>query len=279
MPPVREMAVRAEILAEEERGLAESEAARDAAERGTKAYRLASRNVGHFKTRIARTRKRMKALSEQMSAEPPVADMDQERARRLRRLRANSQTMLGRFLVVTPGHNAAFLAKLGVSDLGDVDLDAILRTEYIRLVSLDNPERWVAEGGQDVQPQKFLALHPTDVTPALRALRHSLSRATTGIPEEELAERATVAWLPRNRSKFQHPDPAKTVYPAGIERLALDHRPKSSQKGWAILRGWGKDLDRGVPPINGCEVEFEAVPHKGRFHALLDPSDVEEIAL
>ena len=59
----------------------------------------------------------------------------------------------------------------------------------------------------------------------------------------------------------------------------MDCRGKSSHPGWAVLRGWGEDLDDGVDPINGCDVVFERVPSKGRFHALLNPEEVEEILL
>lgn len=43
--------------------------------------------------------------------------MNQERERKLQRLRQNSLTMLKRFLVVTPGHNAGILKKPRLENL------------------------------------------------------------------------------------------------------------------------------------------------------------------
>ena len=262
-----------EIFVEEQRGLEEARERRESAEPYTREWRIAERTVHHFLERVGKTQKRITTLRAEIAAQPADGGED-----KLAALRRNSEIMLGRFLVVTPGHNAAFLDGLGVTDLKDVDVDAVLRAQNIRLVSLDNPKRWTPEG-RDVEPQKFLALHPTDVVPALRALKESRKNATRPIDESERAERATVIWLPENAKRFRHPDPARTVYPPGIGRLAMDCRGKSSHPGWAVLRGWGADLDRGVDPINGCEVVFERVPSKGRFHALLNPDEVEEILL
>ena len=279
MPPERELQVRIEILVEEQRGLNESQERIGAAARGTKAYRLAERNSSHFLGRIARTQKRITVLRARIAAAEPASEpLDDARARKLRTLRQNSTAMLGRFLVVTRGHNAELLEKLGVADLGDVDVNTVLRAENIRLVSLDNPERWTMEG-RGVTPQKFLALHPTDVKVAVEALMGAIDASLQPVPDGERAERATVIWLPRNRKKFQHPDPKRTVYQPRIDRLALDHRNSNSPKGWAILRGWGTDIDKDLDPINGCEVAFEAVAGKGRYEALLDPDEVEEILL
>ena len=278
MPCDRELQVRMEILVEEQRGLDEARERRESVEPYTREWRIAERTVHHFLERVGKTQKRITTLRAEIAAQPADVGVDEARARKLRKLRQNSETMLGRFLVVTPGHDASFLEQLGVDDLEGIDVDAVLRAENIRLVSLDNPERWTPEG-RDAQPQKFLALHPTDVVPALRALKESRKNSTRPIDESERAERATVIWLPENAKRFRHPDPARTVYPPGIGRLAMDCRDKSSHPGWAVLRGWGEDLDHGVDPINGCEVDFERVPSKGRFHALLNPDEVEEILL
>ena len=280
MPCERELQVRMEILVEEQRGLCEAQERREAVEPYDTEWRIADRAVQHFLERVGKTQRRITKLRSEIAAEPPSRPelTDDARARKLSDLKLNSEVMLGRFLVVTPGYNAPFLVKLG-HGLADIDVDAVLRAENIRLVSLDNPERWTPEG-RDVEPQKFLALHPTDVIPAIQALKASLGKADRKIDEDERAERATVVWLPRNDKGFHHPDPARTVYPPGIGRLAMDCRRKSSHPGWAVLRGWGTELDRGVQgPINGLEVDFVLVPGKGRYHALLDPGDVEEILL
>ena len=272
MPCERELQVRMEILVEEQRGLVEAQERRGAAEPYNEEWRLADRTAQHFLERVGKTQRRITKLRAEISAQVDVRDA------KLRALQRNSEIMLGRFLVVTPGYNAAFLVKLG-HGLAAIDVDAVLRAENIRLVSLDNPERWTPEG-RDVEPQKFLALHPTDIVPAIQALRDSMMKAKRQIDEDERAERARVVWLPRNAKGFRHPDPARTVYPPGIGRLAMDCRRKSSHPGWAVLRGWGTELDRGVQgPINGLEVDFVLVPGKGRYHALLDPDDVEEILL
>ena len=220
-----------------------------------------------------------RATNPRRKATPPTmtAPERSSRERALARLRQNSEQMLRSFCVVTPGHDAKFLAKLDGTELGELDVDAVLRAEGIRLVSLDNPERWTMDG-QAVEPKKFLALHPSDITPAIRALKAAAEKPARRIDEAERAERATVVWLPAKPNGWQHPDRARTVYPPGIERLALDRSERKTEPGWAILRGWGTDLHL-VEEINGCEVDFAFVPAKGRYHALLDPEDVEEILL
>ena len=277
MPPERELQVRMEILVEEQRGVDESRAVLDTAEPETKEYRLAYRNAGYFMGRVGRTQNRITLLRKQLGdTPPPMENVDEARSRKLAKLRSNSETMLGRFLVVTPGYNESFLERLSVTSLEGIDVDAILRAENIRLVSLDNPARW-AEDGHKVNPQKFLALHPTDVVPAIKALVRSMTM--TAFPEEERSERATIVWLPRKRNGWQHPDPDRSVYPPNIERIALDCSERKTEDGWGILRGWGKDLDGAIDPINGCEVAFTWVPKKKRYEALLDPDDIEEILL
>ena len=210
-------------------------------------------------------------------------DEKASRRRKLAQLRQNSEMMLRYFVVVTPGHNAAFLDRLGLSAAEAIEpdqVDAVLRGENIRLVRLDNPERWT--DAEDVTPKKFMALHPSDVTSAIKALKRSFGKAGTRFHEAERAERATVIWLPAKGNGWQHPDPDRTVYPPRIERLALCHssaRRSELQPGWAILRGWGAELDELTEPINGCEVDFVDCPDKGRYEAMLSPDDVEEILL
>ena len=284
MPPERELQVRMEILVEEQRGLDESRERRNGAKVGGKVYRLADRNSQHFFERTLRTRRRITVLRAEISAEASTMieeSIDDARARKLRKLRQNSEAMLGRFLVVTPGHNETFLAKLdaGSEYFDGIDVDAVLRAENIRLVSLDNPERWTSEG-RNVVPQKFLALHPSDIVPALRALDKARENASSSVDEAERAERATIVWLPENAKRFRHPDLARTVYPPDIDRLALDCRDRSSHPGWAVLRAWGSSaLESYSDPINGCKVDFDFIFGKSRYHALLDPDDLEEILL
>ena len=290
LPPERELPIRLDVLAGQQEGLGESYARRNAAAPDTTEFRVAENAMSHFTGAISYTEARIDELRRLIAETPDEvrereADRarkaeDDKRARMRRRLRQNSQTMVERFMVVTPAFNDRFLERLGVSeqDLEGVDVDAELRVEGIRLVSLDNPERY-AEGGESVDPQKLLALHPSDVTPAMKVLHNALVKAPPLIPTMERAERATIVWLPRQKNGFQHPDRHRTVYPPGIKRLALDHRRKNAPDGWAILRGWGTDLDGDIDPINGCEVEFDAVPDRDRFEAGLDPAEVEEILL
>ena len=273
MPPERELQVRMEILTEEQRGLDEAQATRETAKPNTSAFRLADRDTHHFLGRVGKTQKRITKLRDLLATKQPIKDISAARARKLRKLYQNSQTMLGRFLVVTPGFNQAFLKKLEVTELGDFDVNAVLQTERIQLITLDNPERWTPQGSE-VVPKKFLALHPMDVNPAIRVLKAAMVAPTSKV---EQSERSTIIWLPPNKNDFQHPDEDRTTYPPKITRLALDLRDRSSHPGWAVLRGWGTNLDAGVDPINDCEVDFEAVPNKGRFQALLDPDELEEI--
>ena len=201
-----------------------------------------------------------------------TADEISSRKRALARLRQNSETMLRYYLVVTPGYNDKFLSKLGISALGELDVDAVLRAENIRLVSLDNPERWTMDGNM-VEPKKLLGLHPTDVASAIRVLKVSLSKAIPVLNERERSERATVVWLPMKSNGWQHPDEGRTVYPSGISRLALNRSGKD-----VILRGWGINLDSDTIPINGCDVNFRPT-QEGYFEALLDKDELEEILL
>ena len=285
MPAEHELQVRMEILVEEQRGLDEAQFALNAAEHGTKEYRIATQTINHFIGRVGKTKRRITRLRAGMIDISPVQSSDKidaARARKLAQLRQNSEAMLGRFLVVTSDYNQAFLKRLGVADLAGLDVDTVLRLEGIRLVSLDNPERWSSEG-HNVQPQKFMALHPTDVVPAIEALNTALQAMVNTShqpgPEHEQAERATVVWLPKKANGWQHPDKLRTVYPPRIERLALDRSERGTQEGWAILRGWGVSLDQDLDPINGCEVDFEFNAGKNRYEALLDPDEIEEILL
>ena len=132
----------------------EARAALDAAEPGTKKYRLATRGLQHFMGRVGKTQKRITLLRKRLGAgQAPVGDIDEARAKKLEELRSNSEIMLGRFLVVNPGYNHDFLKKFSIlpSDLSGIDLDAVLNAENIRLVSLDNP----SDGAlKDIKPSR-----------------------------------------------------------------------------------------------------------------------------
>ena len=219
------------------------------------------------------------------------ADHRAARARKLARLHKNSKAMLARFLVITPGHNAPFLAELGSTqtELGHmgVDVDTVLRAANIRPISLDNPERWTP-GGYTVQPLKFQGLHPTDVREAMSALHRSIDAHLCPPPVVERAERATIVWLPRKPNGWQHTDPTLTTYPPGIRRIALKH--DEPQGGWAKIRvfleddwvhvvGHYEDRDSEWPSLNGLVPELTQNVKKARFEGELTPEDVEEILL
>ena len=277
--PQVELEIRESVLTEYKRGQAEAIAKRDASEPGSKDYRLGSHTLGYFLEQESIVQRRIKELQATISGmEPPAkTDEDKARARKLSKLRQNSEAMLKRFLIVTPGFNDDFLKFLDrVETIEGVDIDAVLRTHGIRLVSLDNPKRWEI-GGETVEPQKLLGLHPNDITFALKVLRQATPNPP--VSEDERSERATIVWLPMKDNGWQHPDENRTVYPPRIERLSLNHTPGNTDVGWAILRGWGTDLDHDLEPINGCMVEFEYNSAKGRYEALLSPDDVEEILL
>ena len=288
LPPDRELLIRQEVLAEMQRALDEAKVMGAAAAPNSRESRVASQTVSYFLSETARVQGRideLQALIADNSADVLAAaarriedEAREKNARQRARLRKNSKLMLKRFLVVTPEFNDEFLAKLGVKELGDLDVDAALRVVGIRLVSLDNPERWTP-GGESVSPQKLFGLHPSDVSKAMKVLNLVVSMPAEDVPEEERAERATIVWLPRQTNGFQHPDPERTTYPPKYTRVALDHRNNVSPKGWAVLRAWGLDLDTAADPLNSCEVDFDAVPKKGRFEAALDPVEVEEILL
>ena len=214
------------------------------------------------------------------------------RARKLARLRANSETMLKRFLIITPGYNERFLEQVGttqmeLNDMG-VDVAAVMRAANIRPISLDNPERWVL-GGYTVQPLKFRGLHPSDVKDAMEAMRWSIDAHLCPPSEDEREERAAIVWLPRKANDWQHPDPALTVYPSGIGRIALKHN--EPHEGWAKIRvflvdnwsyekGYYLDVDSEWPPLNGLVLDdLVENTKKSRFEGELTPDDVEEILL
>ena len=64
LPPEKELEIRREVLAEEQRGLAESQAAFKAAEPGTREERVAIKNTKHFLGRIKETEERIIFLRE-----------------------------------------------------------------------------------------------------------------------------------------------------------------------------------------------------------------------
>ena len=275
LPPEKELEIRLEILKEEERGLKEAITENNLASPDTREFRVSQNNIFHFLGRVGITKKRIDELKSLI--ETNDVDEEKERNRKLEVLRANSQTMLNRFMVVTPDFNKEFLEKLDVEDLEDVDVNGVLRAEKILLVRLDNPDRY-APDGENIHPQKLFALHPADIIPAIKALKQHIEKSSIITPQEQI-ERSTVVWLPENKNEFQHPDSTKTVYPPRITRLALDNRNLNSPSGCSILRGWGIDLDKDIVLINGCKVVFERITKKNRFEAILTSYDVKEILL
>ena len=212
-----------------------------------------------------------------------------ERERKLAQLRFNSETMIKRFLVITPGFNADFLTKVhstqtNLADMG-VDVDAVLQAAGIRPISLDNPERWIMDGA-GVEPKKLKGLHPSDVTDALVAMQRSIDAHLCPPPEDELAERAVTVWRVMQPNGWQHPDPRLTIYQAGVDRIAMCRAPEGRYAvkrglpdGWAIVRVFGDNAAGPLEPINGCEIETEWNKDKKTYEAILDPDDVEEILL
>ena len=85
------------------------------------------------------------------------------------------------------------------------------------------------------------------------------------------SKRPHVVWLPVQTNGFQHPDPDKTVYPEGVKRVALDHRPAVG----SVLRLWGDP----PPDINGISLELVRITKRGRWHATLTPEDAEKIRI
>ena len=280
LPPDREIIIRREILEVQQEALAELR----------EKHGGSHRNIDYFIESIGFTERRIEELnayiadsSAEVLAEAARLEEEKARAKKARqraRLRENSQRMVDRFLVVTSGFNDKFLEKLGVDGLGDLDVDALLRARGIRLVTLDNPDRW-APGGENITQLKLLGLHPSDVNTAMKIISLSLisEDSEETLEKERFSVPSVIVWLPKKKNGWQHPDPERTVYPPKITRLALNHKNKKMPKGWGTLRGWGTDLEKGVDPINGCEVEFDEVPEKGRYEAGLDPDDVAEILL
>ena len=81
--------------------------------------------------------------------------------------------------------------------------------------------------------------------------------------------RPHVVWLPAQTNGFQHPDPKLTVYPEGVKRVALDHRPAIG----SVLRLWGDPKKN----INGVELELVRITKRGRWEAVLTTDDAEKI--
>ena len=86
-----------------------------------------------------------------------------------------------------------------------------------------------------------------------------------------LTKRPHVVWLKAQTNGFQHPDPERTVYPEGVKRVALDHRPAIG----SVLRLWGD------PPLklNGIELTLLRITKRGRWEAVLTPEDAEKIVI
>ena len=253
-----------------------------AADPNSREWRLANRNISYMVERAETCRREIARLRRKIEATGAKRETEEEKRARWRRLklarlRENAETMLSRFMVVTPGFNATFmqhthdisaLHRLNQLDDAEGRIDGLLQAEGIRLVSLDNPARW-AEGGEEVDPQKLLALHPDDVSAAIVALREAVEEI------KRPPRRSTVVWMPRKDNGWQHPDPERTVYPPRIERLALRHL----EDGGARLRGWGSGLDSNLEPVNDLDIDFTYRPDKARYEARLSPADVEEILL
>ena len=237
---------------------------------------------------VARIRfvRAMKPHAKITALSTPMVEL-RSRERALARLRQNSEMMLKRFLVITPGFNEEFLKRVGETDLADigVDMGAVLRAAGIRPISLDNPERWTTDGST-VEPKKLQGLHPNDIMDALKAMQRSIDAHLCPPPEDERAMRAVTVWRAMQRNGWQHPDPALTVYQPGVDRIAMCHSPEGRyavKRGlpdrWAIVRVFGPGAAGPLDPINGCEIETELNEDKGIYEAILDPDDVEEIRL
>ena len=122
--------------------------------------------------------------------------------------------------------------------------------------------------------------------PVLMVPEPKMVRAAPGVKLSEqsdgsiLAERedsspdneSRVVWLSKKSNGFQHPNKEETVYPNGIERLALEHH----KNGTATLRGWGSDLSGEI--INRVEVEFVFNSKHARFEAELTSEQIKNIS-
>ena len=84
-----------------------------------------------------------------------------------------------------------------------------------------------------------------------------------------LSKRPHVVWLKAQTNGFQHPDPKLTVYPEGVDRVALDHRPAIG----SVLRLWGEP----PPSLNGIELILMRITKRGRWEAVLTPEESEKI--
>ena len=83
--------------------------------------------------------------------------------------------------------------------------------------------------------------------------------------------RPHVVWLKAQTNGFQHPDPELTVYPEGVKRVALDHRPAIG----SVLRLWGDP----PPDLNGIELTLLRITKRGRWEAVLTSEDAKKIVV
>ena len=86
-----------------------------------------------------------------------------------------------------------------------------------------------------------------------------------------LTKRPHVVWLKAQTNGFQHPDPARTIYPEGVKRVVLDHRPAIG----SVLRLWGDP----PPKLNGIELTLLRITKRGRWEAVLTSEDAKKIVI
>ena len=86
-------------------------------------------------------------------------------------------------------------------------------------------------------------------------------------------ERSHVVWLPAQTNGFQHPDKERTVYPSGVTRVALDHRPAAG----SVLRIWGSEVPPILFGIGLSDVRKDK--KRRRWEAELSTEDAEKIRL
>ena len=82
-----------------------------------------------------------------------------------------------------------------------------------------------------------------------------------------------VIWLPAQKNGFQHPNKEHTVYPSGVTRVALDHRPAVG----SVLRIWGS---KAPSIINGIRLSNVWRDKKrARWEVKLTQEDGEKILI
>ena len=226
--------------------------------------------------RIYNAIKRADEEAAQIKEQARIQKLKKKPASYYRRLRANAQTMVARFMVITNGHNYRLCQEVGVFAMSEAPVRAIMKRLDIRAIRLDNPERYAFdENGQRVIPDtlKFDAIHPDDIKKVVRELRKETKTSRINLTKaEKHAERVTIRWKPKQDNDWQHSDESST-YPLGMIRLALKHLPDGS----GHLRAFG--IVRPTEDLNGAVLEFEHNPGKERYEAELTPEAVQEILL